>query len=353
MSYLGRPPSVPAGTRVVYEFLATEGQTVFTGEDEYGRILSYDPGYINVFVNGDILSGLDYDGLDGVTVTIKAPIPKDIVVQVEAFGTFAIADVYPKIDVDNLLTDKVSRTLEKLTDFKLHNKSGLYVAFGDETANLATPNAPIKSGNNRLTVLSSSDDLVTHYVVTMNSSGIHSMWSGIYYGETAGVPGSGTLKWNRELNDKDQPAGIPQPWPLSTPPSGWLICNGQSFSAASYPELAIAYPTGVLPDLRGEFIRGWDGGRNVDSGRAILSAQSDAMQPITGEFGNTQLYPSVYRSGAFSAVTNINQTNGLSAASAGTGNGTVNFTFNSAVVTRTASETRPRNVAFNYIVRAR
>lgn len=69
------------------------------------------------------------------------------------------------------------------------------------------------------------------------------------------------------------PVGVPVPWPSVTPPTGWLKCNGAAFSAEEYPELAKAYPSGKLPDLRGEFIRGWDDGRGVDTGRAILSAQ--------------------------------------------------------------------------------
>ncbi|EPM6784931.1 phage tail protein, partial [Escherichia coli] len=54
------------------------------------------------------------------------------------------------------------------------------------------------------------------------------------------------------------PVGVPVPWPSATPPTGWLKCNGAAFSAEEYPELAKAYPTNKLPDLRGEFIRGWD-----------------------------------------------------------------------------------------------
>ncbi|MEE3687386.1 phage tail protein, partial [Escherichia coli] len=59
------------------------------------------------------------------------------------------------------------------------------------------------------------------------------------------------------------PVGVPVPWPSATPPTGWLKCNGAAFSAEEYPELAKAYPTNKLPDLRGEFIRGWDDGRGV------------------------------------------------------------------------------------------
>ncbi|MEL2669952.1 phage tail protein, partial [Escherichia coli] len=114
------------------------------------------------------------------------------------------------------------------------------------------------------------------------------------------------------------PVGVPVPWPSATPPTGWLKCNGAAFSAEEYPELAKAYPTNKLPDLRGEFIRGWDDGRGVDVGRAILSSQGDAIRNIIGKFGNTQLYPSTYCDGAFGVtVENVSQTLGLTLAPSG------------------------------------
>lgn len=70
------------------------------------------------------------------------------------------------------------------------------------------------------------------------------------------------------------PVGSPIPWPLAKPPAGYLACNGQTFNKTTYPKLAIAYPSGKLPDLRGKFIRGFDYGRGVDSGRTILSPQN-------------------------------------------------------------------------------
>ncbi|EFN5898343.1 integrase, partial [Escherichia coli] len=79
------------------------------------------------------------------------------------------------------------------------------------------------------------------------------------------------------------PVGVPVPWPSATPPTGWLKCNGAAFSAEEYPELAKAYPTNKLPDLRGEFIRGWDDGRGVDSGRGLLTAQAETK--ITNHHG--------------------------------------------------------------------
>jgi phage-related tail fiber protein len=68
---------------------------------------------------------------------------------------------------------------------------------------------------------------------------------------------------------------------LASPlPTGWLECDGSTVQAADYPSLVV-YLTGnpsatsaTLPDLRGEFVRGWDHGRGVDAGRSLLSTQS-------------------------------------------------------------------------------
>ncbi|WP_235895010.1 phage tail protein [Yersinia rochesterensis] len=148
--------------------------------------------------------------------------------------------------------------------------------------------------------------------------------------------------------------GTPIAWPLTTAPSGYLKCNGASFNKTQYPKLALAYPTGVLPDLRGNVMRGWDDGRGIDSGRAILSEQGDAIRNITGAFsvyGAKELsteYPS-WATGAFSVV-GVSGKNNVGAG----GTATVpqfNFSAASAGVP-TANENRMRNIAFNYIVRA-
>lgn len=146
------------------------------------------------------------------------------------------------------------------------------------------------------------------------------------------------------------PVGAPVPWPSETPPTGWLKCNGAPFSAEEYPKLAKAYPENKLPDLRGEFIRGWDDGRGVDSGRTLLSAQNDAQQNITGNFG-------VNVNGLFSVGNGVFTTAGsavnvvpASISDPGTTRTQINMDASRQV--RTATETRPRNIAFNYIVRA-
>ncbi|EFK8351712.1 phage tail protein [Escherichia coli] len=147
------------------------------------------------------------------------------------------------------------------------------------------------------------------------------------------------------------PVGVPVPWPSATPPTGWLKCNGAAFSSEKYPNLAKVYPTNKLPDLRGEFIRGWDDGRGIDSGRNLLSAQNDAIQNIVGSFGRTQLFRDVLSSGPFSQHGQVLST-GLKETEIIEGYGSYNWTFDASRSVRTASETRPRNIAFNYIVRA-
>ncbi len=145
------------------------------------------------------------------------------------------------------------------------------------------------------------------------------------------------------------PVGVPVPWPSATPPTGWLKCNGAAFSAEEYPELAKAYPTNKLPDLRGEFIRGWDDGRGVDSGRALLSAQSDTLQNITGSFLDMTTGPNNNTVGAFTSST---LTPNLASIATGGTYKQANYYFDASRVARTSTETRARNIAFNFIMRA-
>lgn len=143
------------------------------------------------------------------------------------------------------------------------------------------------------------------------------------------------------------PVGVPVPWPLATPPTGWLKCNGAPFAAENYPKLALVYPGLVLPDLRGEFIRGWDDGRGVDSGRAILSAQGDAIRNITGQMNDVRFNSQASASGTFTT-----RIRGNTSADSNNGGTARDVNFDASNVVPTASENRPRNIAFNYIVRA-
>ncbi|HCP5007919.1 TPA: tail fiber protein [Escherichia coli] len=140
------------------------------------------------------------------------------------------------------------------------------------------------------------------------------------------------------------PVGVPVPWPSATPPTGWLKCNGAPFSAEEYPELAKAYPTNKLPDLRGEFIRGWDDGHGIDTGRALLSIQSDEVRKLALKYWGPASIGSPSKTFALSDSAGGGlYTDGISQRGGG---------FINAFQLPGGNETRPRNVAFNYIVRA-
>lgn len=154
------------------------------------------------------------------------------------------------------------------------------------------------------------------------------------------------------------PVGVPVPWPLATAPAGWLKCNGAAFTASQYPNLAQAYPTLKLPDLRGEFIRGWDDGRGVDTGRGLLSAQGGMSfdhrhwLPTTNGTGGDGAMTAVFIDGNSAMAYYPDGTNEYNP---NPSTGTLLQTYTAKAALGSAmfgSETRPRNVTFNYIVRA-
>ncbi|NVL96414.1 phage tail-collar fiber domain-containing protein [Escherichia coli] len=136
------------------------------------------------------------------------------------------------------------------------------------------------------------------------------------------------------------PVGVPVPWPTATAPGGWLKCNGATFTASQYPKLALVYPTLVLPDLRGEFLRGWDDGRGVDSGRTLLSTQAGSViRQSAGPTASSSTNPAnVWDNESFDSITSQTLW------------GSINATVQ--VAGGRVGTVRPRNIAFNYIVRA-
>ncbi|HAJ6566954.1 TPA: phage tail protein [Escherichia coli] len=161
--------------------------------------------------------------------------------------------------------------------------------------------------------------------------------------------------------------GIPFFWPSTAMPNTvidewsdmvFLKTNGASFSAATYPKLAKVWTGLVIPDMRGEFIRIWDDGRGVDPGRALLSAQSFALQNITGNFlvrGIPSL-PAGAIVESYGAFLNQNATAANYNPMGGSGSAakpTDRVTFDASRVVNTASETRPRNISLNFLVRAK
>ncbi|MFQ2530248.1 tail fiber protein [Aeromonas caviae] len=147
----------------------------------------------------------------------------------------------------------------------------------------------------------------------------------------------------KDIAANGYPAGAPIPWPLETPPDGYLMMTGQSFSAATYPKLALAYPALVLPDMRAEFIRGWDAGRGVDVGRGVNTWQVDDNRAHNHQMKGLPNNGGGVVAGVYQA------TRVYSHSGAG---GTAEYLSVHYPEASGGSEARPRNRSFNYIVRA-
>ncbi|HFI8252922.1 TPA: phage tail protein [Escherichia coli] len=165
------------------------------------------------------------------------------------------------------------------------------------------------------------------------------------------IKSDGTVKTaleNLGLGEGAPAIGIPFFWPSVAMPNTvipewsdmvFLKFNGSTFSATTYPKLALVIPSLTLPDVRGEFPRFWDDGRGVDSARSLMSFQ--AATSITDYHGTGGLMPKNYINnddGQYSAGPTF-----TSYGSQGDGtNGNTTYFY-----------MRPRNVAFNFLVRAK
>ncbi|EHM8478729.1 phage tail protein [Escherichia coli] len=171
------------------------------------------------------------------------------------------------------------------------------------------------------------------------------------------IKSDGTVKTaleNLGLGEGAPAIGVPFFWPSAAMPNtvidSWssmvfLKFNGAKFSATDYPVLAKVFPSLVLPEARGDFIRIWDDGRGVDSGRGLLSTQSDLMKQFT-----LQYYGPSAGTGTRTVFALQSNANGIytSGISQNDGSGTT-----AAFNVPGGTETRPRNIAFNFLVRAK
>ena len=159
--------------------------------------------------------------------------------------------------------------------------------------------------------------------------------------------------------------GVVLPFAGSAAPNGWLLCHGQAVSRTTYAHLftviGTTYGAGDgsttfnVPDLRGEFIRGLDAGRNVDTGRTLGSAQSQAMErhnhylpTSSGAAGDTPhitdtSWTTNQGANVFAAPSMPATTVDENASQFGSGAAGLQGTW--------AAETRPRNVALNHIIK--
>ncbi|EPB9487743.1 phage tail protein [Citrobacter farmeri] len=170
---------------------------------------------------------------------------------------------------------------------------------------------------------------------------------------------SGLLEYLR-LGAGAPAIGIPFFWPLAAMPNTimyewsdmvFLKPNGASFSAATYPKLAKVWTGLVIPDMRGEFPRIWDDGRGVDSGRGLLTSQAQSVQRHSHDISMA------YGTSASGTKDVLGQSpnsdfipiKGMNGATIFTGIGNFYLIDNAT----TTAETRPRNIALNFLVRAK
>jgi len=142
------------------------------------------------------------------------------------------------------------------------------------------------------------------------------------------------------------PAGSVLPFAMSSAPSGYLECDGTAISRSTYSDLFSAIGTTFgtgdgsttfnIPDLRGEFIRGWDHGKGTDSGRTLGSSQSGAIESHSHGFSSSQATNNTSLNGGTSYVQLSGQSPGANTASTDTTG---------------VSETRPRNIALMYCIK--
>ncbi len=258
--------------------------TLSAGVDTFA--MDYNPGSLNVFLNGaKLFAADDYVAVDGTSVILTDPlVDSDDTLELEAFSDFSVANTYSKTEV--------------YTKGETYNNTEVYTQA--ETYTQAEVDA-IVGGSGALA-----------------------------------VPVGGII-----IN------------PTNTVHTGFLECNGSAVSRTTYSllfaEVGIVYGNGDgsttfnLPDLRGEFVRGWDNGRGVDAARSIGSSQSEAT--LAHNHTGTAAVPTC--SDSNDVVVNV----GTQDLSIGTGSDSSTRNMTLTIANDGGAETRPRNIAMMYEIK--
>lgn len=270
-------------------------------------------------------------------------------VQSELLAVLTAADIRPNKSQPNQLL----AALNKLAVVTTGNQE----IGGDKTFTGLTT---LKKG---AIVADSVGDFNANQYLQIGANNVNAYFYNKRSGKYLSMRNDGELRYDgkRLLNADDLagmiPSGAVMYFAGQTAPAGWLKANGAAVSRTAYAALFAAigttYGTGDgrttfnLPDLRGEFVRGWDDGRGIDSRRALGSAQSDAIRNITGKLDSgqnqaEQLFDNVITSGAFGKEQATKQWTFDSSAR---GDAVTAVTFDASRVVPTANENRPRNIA--------
>ena len=217
-------------------------------------------------------------------------------------------------------------------------------------------------------VADSEGDFNNNQYLQIGANNVNTYFYNKRSGKYLSMRNDGELRYDgkRLLNADDLSGMVPSGAVLyfagQTAPAGWLKANGAAVSRTAYAALFAAIGTTYgagdgrstfnLPDLRGEFMRGWDDGRGIDRGRAFGSAQGDAIRNITGEAKFGYDGDTVYDNNAAASTSAIyypnrkvqDTVNNMSLFSNAANNWRP-LVFDASRAVPTADENRPRNIA--------
>ena len=224
--YIGTVP-VPQATQTREAFTASANQTSFA-------TIGYEPGFLDVFLNGVKLAAADYTATNAINVVLATGAAVNDILEIVAYKTFNVA---------NTLAPNGSAA--NLTNLPAAQLTGALPAISGAA----------------LTSLTSAN--LTGALPAIDGSALTGL-------------GGGT------------PAGAVIYHAANAPPTGFIKANGAAISRSTYADLFSAIGTTfgagdgsttfLVPDLRGEFMRGWDDSRGIDGSRGFGSAQADAIK---------------------------------------------------------------------------
>lgn len=157
--------------------------------------------------------------------------------------------------------------------------AALWSSTSTSPSNIATVNTSGNDYDVYIYMGSFAQSLLVEYDATENTSNISVIGlNGASQSPVEELPADHVLGRVYKMYSDAQipyPVGAPIPWPRDSIPDGFALMEGQTFDKSAYPKLAIAYPSGVIPDMRGQTIKG------KPSGRAVLSAEADGIKSHT------------------------------------------------------------------------
>tara|TARA_Y100001963_G_C6776797_1_gene447756 strand:- start:664 stop:1896 length:1233 start_codon:yes stop_codon:yes gene_type:complete len=238
--------------------------------------------------------------------------------------------------------DRIGITIGGTLGFEF-NSSGLEIRNGDALR-------LNDNDNSNHVLITAPSNLTSNFTLTLPENDGDS-------GQTLQTNGSGTLSWGGART----PPGTILMMAGNVAPAGFHHCNGQLLSRSTYAALFAQIGTIYgstsgsnfrVPDLRGEFVRGWDDGRGVDSGRSLGSSQGEEWKKHQHIFHGDDSSMTHFGSqgdGVNNSFIRVSDNN-IDFTSAGNGNGGKFLTQSNSQGNSGGSETRPRNIAIMYVI---